>query len=332
MPATGKKQIAQQYHDRFPGTPTLTLARKMYKENDLLFKDLDDARNIIRYVRGQHGEKSRKKTGHKKEDLKYNYNPFKLPESSAEPRQPFHLPLACNNILIISDLHIPYHDVAAVSAAFQYGLDHNVNTIFINGDLMDFCLISRFEKNPSKRSVKFEIDTARVFLDAMREAFPTQQIYFLKGNHDVRLELYLRVKAPEILDMEEFRMESLLNFNKYKIHSIEDNVLVKAGHLSITHGHHVMRGFFAPVNSARGVYMKAKQSTIIGHVHKVSEHTETNMDGEMTTTWSSGCLCELKPDYSPLVSNYAHGFAHVQVHPDKSYSVYNKRILNGQIL
>lgn len=327
-----KKETAQQYHDRFPDTPTLTLARKIYKENNLLYKDIEDARHALRYIRGQHGDKQRKHTGHKKDDLKYNYNPFKLPESSAEERKPFILPTACNNILLISDLHIPYHDIAATTAAFQYGQENKVNTIFINGDLMDFCQISRFEKNPAKRSVKYELDTAKALLDSMREAFPTQQIYFLKGNHDIRLELYLRVKAPEILDMDEFKMESLLNFNKYKITSIDDNVLVKAGHLSITHGHHVMRGFFAPVNSARGLYTKAKQSTIIGHVHKVSEHTETNMDGDMTTTWSTGCLCELKPDYSPLVSNYSHGFAHIKVHADKSYSVSNKRIYNGQIL
>lgn len=329
---TQKSIVAKQYVDKFPETPTLTLARKMYKENVELFKDLEDARVKIRYHRGQAGNHARKFTKHKKEDLKYNYNPFKLPESSAEVKEPFHLPLSCNNILMISDLHIPYHDNGAITAAFQYGIDQKVNTIFINGDLMDFCLISRFDKNPKKRSVKYELDVAKQFLESMRWVFPTQQIYFLKGNHDIRLELYLRVKAPELLDIAEFKMESLLDFNRFKIHAIEDNVLVKAGHLSITHGHHVMRGFFAPVNSARGVYMKAKQSTIIGHVHKVSEHTETNMDGEMTTTWSMGCLSELKPEYSPLVSNYAHGFAHVKVHKDRSFSVYNKRILNGKVL
>lgn len=327
-----KKETAQAYNTRFPDTPTLTLARKMYKENDKLFLDVEDARSSLRYARGQHGERDRKKTNHKADDLKYNFNPFKLPESAAEERKPFVLPKYNNNILLISDLHVPYHDIQAITAAWQYGIDKNVNTIFINGDLIDFCQISRFEKNPAKRSVKYELDTCKALLEAMREAFPTQNIYFLKGNHDVRLEAYLRVKAPELLDVEEFRMENLLQFNKYGITSIDDNVLVKAGHLSITHGHHVMRGFFAPVNSARGVYMKAKQSTIIGHVHKVSEHTETNMDGDMTTTWSTGCLCELKPDYSPLVSNYAHGFAHIIVNDDKTYSVHNKRIYNGKIL
>lgn len=327
-----KNELAKKYNERFEETPTTTLAKKMYAENIELFKDVEDARSCIRYVRGQTGDFHRKFVGKKKEDLKYNYNPFKLPESSATVREPFVLPLRCNNILLISDLHVPYHDISAITAAFNYGIENNVNTIFINGDLIDFCLISRFENNPKKRSVKYELDICKEFLKSLRQAFPTQSIYFLKGNHDVRLEAYLRVKAPELLDVKEFKMESLLNFNEFKITSIDDNVLVKAGKLSITHGHHVMKGFFAPVNSARGLYMKAKQSTIIGHVHKVSEHTETNMDGDMTTTWSSGCLCELKPDYSPLVSNYAHGFAHVIVNKDGGYSVHNKRIFNGKIL
>jgi predicted phosphodiesterase len=331
-PKSPKRIIAEEYDLRFPNTPTLTLSRKLFKENNLIYNDVEDARSSIRVSRGQNGDRNRIATRHKAEDLKYNYNPFKLPESQAEDRQPYVLPVGCNNILVISDLHIPYHNVPAITAAFQYGQNKNVNTVFINGDLVDFCLISRFEKNPKKRSVKYELDATRAVLDSIREAFPTQSIYFIKGNHDIRLEAYLRVKAPEILDMDEFQLESLLQLNKYQIKIIDDNILVKAGMLSITHGHHVMRGFFAPVNSARGLYMKAKQSTIIGHVHKVSEHTETNMDGEMTTTWSTGCLCELKPDYSPLVSNYSHGFAHVVVHPDKTFSVTNKRIYNGKIL
>lgn len=332
MNLTQKGELIKKYIERFPDTPTMTLAKKIYKENNKLFIDLEQTRRAIRYHKGQAGAHGRKSTGHKVEDLKHNYNPFKLPESSADPRKPFILPTACNNILMISDLHVPYHDVAAITAAFDYGVKHAVNTIFINGDLIDFCLISRFEKDPKKRSVKFELDTCKAVLTAMREAFPTQSIYWLKGNHDVRLEAYLKVKAPELLDINEFQLDYLLQLNQFKITLIDDNILCKAGHLSITHGHHVMRGFFAPVNSARGVYMKAKQSTIIGHVHKVSEHTETNMDGDMTTTWSTGSLCELKPDYSPLVSNYAHGFAHIQVNTDKTYSVHNKRIFNGKIL
>jgi hypothetical protein len=88
----------------------------------------------------------------------------------------------------------------------------------------------------------------------------------------------------------------------------------------------------APVNSARGLFMKAKESTICSHVHKISEHTETNLSGELTTCWTTGCLAELSPDYSPFANNYAHGFAHIKVDAERNYSVKNFRIINGKIL
>jgi hypothetical protein len=119
--------------------------------------------------------------------------------------------------------------------------------------------------------------------------------------------------------------------NEEKVTILDDKRLVKIGKLSVTHGHHIMKGFFSPVNSARGVYMKAKQSTIIGHVHKVSTHSETDMDGKVITTWSTGSLCELKPDYSPLVSNYQHGFAHVIVESNGDYTVKNYQIIKGKL-
>ena len=324
-------ELAKKLITKFPNASTRTLAKILYEQNPESFNSYDSARGVIKSYRNNgydNGNFLRDKEQAKELEIKNIYN---LPESSAEERKPFVLPLACNNILLISDLHIPYHTNEAIKCAFDYGIEKKVNTIFINGDLIDFCQISRFEKDPKKRSVKYELDCCKQFFTALRKAFPTQSIYWLKGNHDIRLEAYLRVKAPELLDVEEFYLEHLLNLNDFKVTIIPDNQLVKAGKLSITHGHLIMRGFFAPVNSARGVYMKAKQSTIISHVHKVSEHSEINMDGEMVTCWSTGSLCELKPDYSPMVSNYAHGFAHITVNPDRTYSVTNKRIYKGKL-
>jgi hypothetical protein len=142
----------------------------------------------------------------------------------------------------------------------------------------------------------------------------------------------MMAKAPELLDIANASLESILGLNELKIRLIEDTKLVKAGKLFIHHGHLLMRGAFSPVNAARGAYVKAKQSILIGHVHKVSEHTETNLSGDITTTWSTGCLCELNPDYVPFANNYAHGFAHVIVDKEGNFKVENKRIFKGEIL
>jgi predicted phosphodiesterase len=324
----GGSQIAREYREKYGNDmPTLKLARIMYEENKIVFTSLDAARKNLRYIEG--------KTGHKTKSIPKQdsrpYNPYRIPDSSKEEREPYILPKLNNNILLISDLHIPYHDIEAITIAFDYGVEHKVNTIFINGDLLDFHHMSRFQKDPRKRSIKHEFDTCKEFLRVLRSTFPEAQIYWLKGNHDMRYEHWLMTKVYEVFDDEYYHMEQRLRLNEERITIIDDKTLVKAGKLSITHGHHVMRGFFAPVNSARGAWMKAKQSVIISHVHKVSQHVEVNMDGESFGAWSTGSLCENRPDYSPLVSSYQNGFAHITVDGNGDFQVRNYHIINGKL-
>jgi predicted phosphodiesterase len=322
------RQMCINYREKYGiEMPTLKLARIIYKENKLAFSNLESVRTCLRGLEGK-AARSAKAIFQTDERPK---NPYKLPETASYERGPLVLPKSCNNILLISDLHIPYHNVEAITLAIDYGQKANVNTVFINGDLMDFHQLSRFMKDPKKRSVKHEFDTTKAFLVSLRDAFPAAEIYWLKGNHCVRYEHWLMTKAYEIFDDEYYHLENRLRLNEQRVKIIDDKTLVKAGQLSITHGHHVMRGFFSPVNSARGAWMKAKQSIIIGHVHKVSNHVEVNLDGQTFGCWSTGSLCELRPDYSPLVSNYQHGFAHVIIDNDGTFAVKNMQIINGKI-
>lgn len=335
MKKTFKQDIARQYVKRFPKTPSLTLARKMYDENIEHFKDVEDSRYFIRVVRGLAGKNARKKTSDKELFVKkgtFKLNPFKLPKSSASKPKVFSLPNHHNNILFISDLHIPYHDITALSVAIQYGKEKNINTIFINGDILDFYQISRFTNIERKRSVREELETANQLLDVLNREFPGVPIYLLKGNHDMRLETYLAVKAPELLDMPEFKLEKLLNAKEHNMIVLDDKTLVKIGKLSVTHGHLLIRGVFAPVNAARGAFLKAKASVMISHVHKVSTHTETTINSKTIACYSTGCMCELNPDYTPFANNYSHGFAHVTVQPGGNYKVRNIQIIDGQII
>ena len=329
-----KSEIARKYRKEFPDMPTLKLARIMYNENKLMFKDVEQARHRLRYIEG--------KTAHDRVQYVKNsefymkeqrpYNPYKLPESHQEKREPFILPKGCDNILLISDIHIPYHDIDAITLAIEYGIKEKVNTIFINGDLIDNHQVSRFESDPKKRSVKQEFDATKAFLVSLRSAFPDAQIYWLKGNHCIRWEKFLLMKVREIWDDPYFTLEERLRLNEERIIMIDDKTLVKAGKLSITHGHHVFKGVFSPVNPARGAFLRAKQSVIVGHLHRASYHPEVDLDGKVIGCWSTGCLCELKPDYSPLVSNSQHGFAHILVESNGDYTVKNYQIINGKIL
>lgn len=324
-----KADIARKYRNEYGmEMPTLKLARIMYKKENLSFNNVEDCRDSLRAIEGK------KKTGgykvtHRIEDRPKN--PYNLPESYQEKREPYILPKQCNNILLISDLHIPYHDIDAITIALEYGVREEVNTIVINGDMLDFCRISRFETDFSKRSVRQEFDSAKSFLQVLRQVFPNAEIYWIKGNHDQRYEKYLFQKAQEIWDDPYFKLEERLRLNEERIRLIDDKILVKAGKLAITHGHHIFKGIFTPVSPARGAYMKAKQSVIVGHLHRSSHHVESDMEGNLNAAWSTGCMCQLKMDYSPLISNSQHGFAHITVDPNGDFTVKNYSIISGKL-
>ena len=325
-----KTQVCREYLKKYPNYPNLKLARIIYSENNLLFKDVEQARSMIRILTGNNGKKSRTYDKRFVTEAK-PINPYNLPESYEEKREAFVLPKACDNILLISDLHIPYHNIQAVTIALDYGKANNVNTIFINGDLIDNHQVSRFETDPKKRSVKQEFDATKQFLVSLRAAFPDAAIYWLKGNHCIRWEKFLLMKVREIWDDEYFQLEERLQLNSIKVKILDDKTLVKAGKLSITHGHHIFKGVFTPVNPSRGAFLRAKQSLIVGHLHRASHHPEVDLDGKIISCWSTGCLCELKPNYSPMVSNSQHGFAHIMVEKNGDYTVKNYQIVNGKL-
>lgn len=329
-----KSKICREYREKFPDMPTLKLARIVFNEHNLTFKNVEDVRCVLRYIEGKKGNIIRKSIKDTKFYMKESrpLNPYNLPETYQEKREPFILPKGCDNILIISDLHIPYHDIDAITLALDYAQKEKVNTIFINGDLIDNHQVSKFESDPRKRSVKQEFDATKQFLVSLRKAFPEASIYWLKGNHCIRWEKFLLAKVHEIFDDPYFTLEERLRLNEEKVVMLDDRTLVKAGKLSITHGHHIFKGIFSPVNPARGAFLKAKQSVIVGHLHRASYHPEVDLDGKVIGCWSTGCLCELKPNYSPLVSNSQHGFAHVILEGNGDYTVKNYQIINGKIL
>ena len=112
---------------------------------------------------------------------------------------------------------------------------------------------------------------------------------------------------------------------------IKGRQIAKAGKLHLLHGHEFGHSVFSPVNPARGLYMRAKESSIIGHHHQTSEHSEKSLSGEVVTTWSIGALCGLSPEYMPF-NKWNHGFARVEVQENGNYIVHNKRIIKYKIM
>lgn len=318
--------IVKDYLKRFPNTPALTLAKKIYNENKIVFSSLEAARSAVRRYTG--GDPRFNLKNHGLEPKSFDKNPFKLPESHADPFEPYIINQS--KILIISDLHFPYQDNEAITLALNYGLEKKVDCVLINGDLLDFATISRHEKDFRHRSVAEEFEAVRTFLFALRDNFPKAKIVFKLGNHDERWEKWLYVKAPELFDCNDFQLEVLLKLGELKIDIVKDKRPIKIGKLTVLHGHELTGGS-GGVNPARGTFLKTLENVLVGHYHKTSENTEATMYGEVITTRSMGCLCGLNPLYMPI-NKFNHGFAYCDMQiKTGEYHLHNLRIIKGKI-
>jgi len=307
--------------------PSLKLARIMYAENNLLFKNVEGARSAIRSIEGKNAGKNCKVTHPSADRPK---NPYNLPPSDETTFEPYKI-TGHKRIGIMSDIHVPYHTIDAITSTIDFFKNEKIDGLLLNGDTIDFYGLSRFEKDPKKRNVKYELDTFKALIEVFEKHLDCK-IYFKVGNHEERYEKFLYMKAGELSGVEEFTFENIIKARAKGIEVIGDKRVMKLNSLNGIHGHEYIGGISAPVNIARGLYLKGKTSAFQGHNHTTSEHTEPDMNGKITTTWSVGCLCELHPMYMPL-NKWNHGCAVVDLDANgEDYFFRNKRIYKGKIL
>ena len=326
MANTQKQSLAKEYILKFPSIAKSTIALKLFEDYPAIFKDKEDARMFVRRATGANGKYSLMK------EKQTKFQTPELPPSLSSKRKFIDLPKIANNILWLSDIHIPNQENEAIELALKYGKENKINCVVLGGDIIDNTpFTSHDSPPPSADDVIDFFDYCEIFLSRVRTMYPTAHIIWLEGNHDAWYVRYLMKKAPMLFNDSYYRLPQRLNLKKYNIDYYEQNVIARAGKLHMHHGHLIIRGMFAPVNAARGVFTKAKSSMIIGHVHTTSEHSEGNIKGEDIGCCSTGCLCTLAPDYDPFNTKHNLGFAHIKVEKNGDFQVFNKRIIGNKV-
>lgn len=323
-------KVTREILEKYPNSSKRALSELLFENYPTLFASSEHARAIIKHITCKYSN-YKNKINHKTDFDRIN--PFGLNYSKAKERQFVTIPTAYNNILWLSDIHFPNHDIKALTSALNYGIENKINCIVLGGDILDNEPFTNHDAPPpSKNDVLDWFEMVEDFLDMLKSKFPKAKIYWLEGNHDNWYVRYLMKKAPMLFGDEYYRLPQRLNLKSKGIDFLEQNIILKAGKLQLLHGHTVVRGVFPPVNPARGVFLKTKSSTLIGHVHQNSYHPERNLKGDIIGCWSVGCLCTLAPDYDPHNTKHGNGFAHIQTKPNGHFKVELKEIFEGEIL
>lgn len=322
---TPQQQIVSELIAKFPEHGSQTLARMAYKASPQTFATLDSARCAVRRERGSMGGRVRKYATAPKPAKPRGFDA--IPTGIKELGDWIPHEIQAEKLLVVSDIHAPFHDKEALVAALKHGKKEGCDTCLINGDFADFFAVSFWEKDPRLRNLANEIAITKEIQEIIAGKF--ERVIWKLGNHEERWERYLKVKAPELLGVPEFTMQHHFRHDQYTF--VSGNQLMKFGKLFVVHGHEFGKSVFNPVNAARGYFLRGNESMLAGHYHHTSEHATRTMGDSLITTWSTGCLCDLHPGYAPM-NKWNHGAAIVERLDDKgSFWVKNFKIISGRV-
>ncbi len=327
-----RSDIVRQHLEEDNSILTRTLARVLNEKHPGY--SVESWRTLIRAIRGAIGDAKRhnyrfqshlfrEHQDPRKVGSDYNLNPVML-------RTDDYI-LNHANVLILSDIHLPYHDLDAIVMAVNYGIEQECDAILLNGDIIDFYQLSRFTKSSTMANLLTEREMYFEFIRYLKDATELP-IYHKLGNHEERYANYIRQQAPVLEQIPDLAIGQFLKMDESGVTMIEGRQKIKLGNLTVIHGHEGGESIFSPVNPARGAFLKYKANVLAGHNHQTSSHFESTLDGALIGCWSTGCLCQLTPEYRPFAyTKWNHGFAHVEVNDDGSFTVNNKQIINNKI-
>jgi predicted phosphodiesterase len=232
-------------------------------------------------------------------------------------------------LLVISDIHSFYVD----KRFFQLVLDFlkenlsEVTFVIINGDLLDFPLLSKhikklYHKVPDEiEEIEF---VKREILAPIREHNSYTRIIYKPGNHEERLtapKIYSNGNAERIACIHKHyntgSISDMLELTKYRIEYDEAPVTL-LNDVHFLHGASVSK------------YAGDKNITdfcfngVTGHTHRLSMRLKTVY--YKTLFWmETGCLCDIKKiDYLPTakVADWQNGFGVIELYKKKNKVVY----------
>jgi hypothetical protein len=241
---------------------------------------------------------------------------------------PYKIPSG-QRVLVVNDTHIGIHKVVLCEAPFRYVIEQNIHidTIVLNGDIIDCASASSHAESPYEdMTLKEEIDQCKLYLKWIHRLFPNTKIVYAEGNHEYRIKRYMAMHAKQCAG--QVSLDRWLDLNSLDITFVPYHSHVLLGNLNIMHGHHI-KGSGA--NVAQTLLNKAGVNIMFGDRHRSQEAFNTRFDGTTIGAWAVGCLCPLSVSYSLYNPQWTNGFAIVDSHEDGTFTVDNKKIIEGKI-
>lgn len=207
--------------------------------------------------------------------------------------------------LVAGDSQIPFHDEQAHERFQQAVSETQPDNIILVGDMVDLPSLSKFsQRNEWVGTTQSAIDTYHNFLAQTRSNAPNARIAVVHGNHEQRMDDYVRRNAAEVLGLRRANMahelavltlQYLVRYDDLEVESIDgypNGTLWLEDNLKLIHGTNVAKGG----SNAAKYLREERETTIYGHTHRqeLAYRTFAKKAGAHTIAAASpGCLARI---------------------------------------
>lgn len=231
-----------------------------------------------------------------------------------------------SKILVISDLHIPFHNRELLKKTVADNLDADL--VIVAGDFTDCYSVSRFSKK-FDIPLKEELTQAIAVMDWLSKTFP--KVIVLEGNHTERIRKYFESRVgPELMFLVECDFLNLISTGLDNVEIVNDYYEFANGNGSAEIGYftligkdfvvgHFEKNSVIPMRGAHSAYMWLESWSHVfnipkirlflqGHTHRLSKYPLNYGEPVIGET---GALCKVqnysiepKARYSSHINGY----------------------------
>ena len=192
--------------------------------------------------------------------------------------------MSVHTTVILPDIQHPYEDRAYVSALVEFVKDYAPDEVGQIGDLIDAPEPSRWNKGMAGEyapTLQASINGTHELLKRFRNVFDGP-MWVKAGNHDERVETYVRRYAPALTSISALSMPELLRLSALEVEWKPSIFDVAPGWVA-AHGHEGSLNRVAG-STAMGLARRFGKSVVCGHTHRVGlQHESIGYGGKLTT-------------------------------------------------
>lgn len=232
-------------------------------------------------------------------------------------------------VIVGFEAQVPYENRKILESTLDFADDFAPDRFLIIGDFLDVPGPSRWNRGTALEfagTLQRECDKGRTYLEELRRVVGDSCVIdFHVGNHEKRIDSYIRGKAPALGGLDGLRIDNLLGFDKLGINQMPDIAPFAKGWVS-THGDVITRTLSKSAGSSALIQARrVGKSVVMGHTHRLGLVSETT-GGRTLSGVETGHGMDLKKASYVAFPNWQGGFAAFELEENRVVDIKLVRI------